>query len=346
MELTQKLSKGKTDSDDGLSHDEANFSHAFSDSDNEVQVVSVSKSKKTKKSSKNDVMDDSSDDDETRAVNAAKGFIGEIPSDLDVLADQEAKHLEILIAAAKTADIATEASFITPAMNANTFQASKALLATVELSQDRLSHLGFQLKENLSTVARLEKVVNKRTAKGSFLPTYSSENVWGSLQVILDRQLKQERAIKSLEAKAINAVKQRSEVDKLLKNKNEEVEAMKLGFRQSETLLVNRILTLEKECDTLMATAEKGSGSSTSRSASDQPDFSLWQERHTIAVNRIDEFEKKINAMEWSASNTTSTSDISELYKTVDNISKEVDVIRSQLVSPSKCCFYDLVGRH
>ena len=55
---------------------------------------------------------------------------------------------------------------------------SNALVEVVEMVTDRQVQLGFQLNVNLSTTDTLDKSIKKRTAKGSFLPTQTSDNVW------------------------------------------------------------------------------------------------------------------------------------------------------------------------
>ena len=67
----------------------------------------------------------------------------------------------------------------------------------------------------------------------------------------MDRQLKQERRIKNLDAELKLSTTKIDEMQELLKGKNIEVEAMRVGFRKTESLLLNIILDLEKESGSL-----------------------------------------------------------------------------------------------
>ena len=108
----------------------------------------------------------------------------------------------------------------------------------------------------------------------------------------------------------------------LLESKNVEVEAMRLGFRKTESLLLNRILDLEK--------VKKGLSHIDLIFKS--PDYPLLKEKSDLLQNRVDEMERvqasSIPTMETNG-NVINTDD---LYTSLANIFKEVAEFRSKLI--------------
>ena len=233
----EKGFRKRPESDEEQDEEDCDLSYDAETQDDEVQFLQVT-NKDSSPGAKNNL-----------TLKEAKKFIAELPLDPDVLSEQESMHLSILMAAAKAADIKAEGSFIPPAIVTNLLKVTNALVGVVESSNDRQSQLGFQIDENISSTNNLNKVIKRRTAKGSFLPTENSENVWKAMQVLMDRQIKQDRLIKDLGSDLQVAKTKTSDVDDLLKSKNIEVESMRLGFRKTESLLLNRILVLENEND-------------------------------------------------------------------------------------------------
>ena len=97
------------------------------------------------------------------------------------------------------------------------------------------NQLGFPLKENIAATAQLKKVLNKRADKeGPSFAMESSENVWNRLQGIHTCFLKQEREIEPLKASLHSATTKVTDMQAILRNENVEVEAMRVGYRQTE----------------------------------------------------------------------------------------------------------------
>ena len=319
---TQALSMEKgfrkrPESDEEQDEEDCDLSYDAEIQDEEVQFLEVS-NKNAYPGAKNDL-----------TLKEAKKLIAELPLDPDVLAEQESMHLSILMAAANAADIKAEGTFIPPAVVTNLLKVTNALVGVVESSNERQSQLGFQMDENISSTNSLNKVIKKRTAKGSFLPTESSENVWKGMQVLLDRQINQERLIKELGSDLKTAKTKTAEMDNLLRAKNIEVESMRLGFRETESLLLNRIIVLENENDSL----------SRRESPTRSSDTNLLKEKQLLLENRLDAVDRVISSYPTSgladngiAVNATDTSD---LYKSLDNISKEVNELRAQMTAGS-----------
>ena len=184
--MNQGFRPGAPDSDDSAVEDD-DEDLSYEGEQEEVKLMKVMKTP-------------SPGTDETQALKETRKLIAELPLDPAVQSEQEATHLRILMAAAKAADISAEGSFVPPAIVTNLLKVTSALLGVVEASNDRQSQLGFQLDENVSWTASLDKIVKKRTSKGSSLPSKSSENIWRGLQGLMDRQLKQERRIKDLDS--------------------------------------------------------------------------------------------------------------------------------------------------
>ena len=319
---TQALSMEKgfrkrPESDEEQDEEDCDLSYDAEIQDEEVQFLEVS-NKNAYPGAKNDL-----------TLKEAKKLIAELPLDPDVLAEQESMHLSILMAAANAADIKAEGTFIPPAVVTNLLKVTNALVGVVESSNERQSQLGFQMDENISSTNSLNKVIKKRTAKGSFLPTESSENVWKGMQVLLDRQINQERLIKELGSDLKTAKTKTAEMDNLLRAKNIEVESMRLGFRETESLLLNRIIVLENENDSL----------SRRDSPTRSSDANLLKEKQLLLENRLDAVDRLISSSPTSrlsdsgmVANATNTAD---LYKSLDNISKEVNELRAQMMGSS-----------
>ena len=267
---------------------------------------------------------------DTVSLSDAKKLIAELPLDPKVLSEQEAMHLSILMAAAKAADIKAEGSFIPPAIVTNLLKVTNALVGVVESSNARQSQLGFQIDENVSSTNNLNKVIKRRTAKGSFLPTESSENIWKGMQALMDKQLKQDRIVKELSYDLQIANTKTSDMNDLLKSKNIEVEAMRLGFRKTESLLLNRILVLESENDSFPRRETLTNKSS---------NYNLLEEKQQLLENRLDAMDRLITNSNIAGNKESAVNDTfvpsvetNELYKSLDTISNEVNELRSQMV--------------
>ena len=234
LSMDQGFRAGPPTSDDGASLEDDDEDLSYEGDQDEVTLMKV-----LKKPGNNI--------DEAQALKEAKKLIAELPLDPAVLSEQEATHLRILMTAAKAADISAEGSFVPPAIVTNLLKVTSTLLEVIESSSERQSQLGYQLEENLTSTTSLDKLVKKRTSKGSALPSEPSENIWRGLQGLMDRQLKQERRIKDLDSQLNASMSSVDEMKALLESKNVEVEAMRIGFRKTESLLLNRILDLEKD---------------------------------------------------------------------------------------------------
>ena len=281
----------------------------------EVKLAQVSQSKRTIPSQKENV-----------SLGEAKRLIAELPLDPDELSSQEAVHLSILMAAAKAADIDAAGSFVPPAIVTNLLKVTNALLGFVEASNDRQSQLGFQLEENVSSTNLLNKVIKRRTSKGSYLPNETSENVWKGMQALMERQFKYEQRFKDLEGE-LKATRTKADNMQLpLNEKNVEVETMRIAFRRTESLLLNRILVLENESDGQKEAFGKSN------------EYLLLKEKEAVLENRLDSMDRLIATTTSLPSSSTANGgnaiDTSDIYKTLDNISKEVNELRSQSVSP------------
>ena len=313
----EKGFRNKPTSDDEGDEDDCDLSYDADPQDEEVEFLQV----------KNESVQSGTKD--TLSLSEAKKLIAELPLDPTVLSEQEAMHLSILMAAAKAADIKAEGSFTPPAIVTNLLKITNALVGVMESSNDRQSQLGFQIEENVSSTNNLNKVIKRRTAKGSLLPTESSENVWKSMQVLMDRQIKQDRLLKDLSTDLQIAKTKTSDMNDLLNSKNIEVEAMRLGFRKTESLLLNRILVLESENDSFPrreTLTDKNSN------------YRLLEEKQQLLENRLDSMDRLIansntGNIELAGNNTFVTSaDTSDLYKSLDTISNEMNELRSQMV--------------
>ena len=157
LSMDQGFRAGAPDSDESAVEDD-DEDLSYEGEQEEVKLMKVIKSPRI-------------DTDENQALKEAWKLIAKLPLDPAVLSEQEATHLRILMAAAKAADITAEGSFVPPAIVTNLLKVTIALLGVVEASNDRQSQLGFQLDENVSSTASLDKLVKKRTSKGSSLPT-------------------------------------------------------------------------------------------------------------------------------------------------------------------------------
>ena len=191
----------------------------------------------------------------------------------------------------------------------------------MEASNSRQSQLGFQLDENISSAEGLDKLVKRRTNKGASLPTESSENVRRGLQGLMDRQLKQERKNKDLDTALKVSATKLDEMHEILRVKNLEVEAMRLGFRRTESLLLNRI-----ESDSLS-----------------HIDAVLKSPEHLLLKEKINSL--RIVWTPWTllplmqdyttGIASSSTTDTADLYKSLENIFKDIEVLRTQVGSSS-----------
>ena len=182
---TQSLSMEKgfrkevVDSEEGAQNEDDEFDLSYDSEHDDVTLLKVTNIKSAKPSQKESV-----------SLSEAKKLIAELPLDPEVLSSQEAVHLSILMAAAKAADIKAEGSFVPPAIGINLLKLTNSLVSVVEASNNRQSQLAFQLDENVSSTGLLDKVIKRRTSKGSFFPPEPSENVWKGLQALMERQLK------------------------------------------------------------------------------------------------------------------------------------------------------------
>ena len=317
---TQALSMDKgfrkeVDSEEG-GQDEDDLDLSYDAESDDVTLVQVSQtqSKSTKPIQK-----------ETFSLEDAKRLIAELPLDHDELSSQEAMHLKILMAAAKAADIDAAGSFVPPAIVTNLLKVTNALLGVVEESNDRQSQLGFQLDENVSSTNLLNKVIKRRTSKGAYLPNESSENIWKGLQALMERQSKYEQQFKDLEVELKVTKIKSDKMQQTLNDKNVEVESMRLGFRRTESLLLNRILVLENEID----------GQKESFSQSNE--YLLLKEKESILENRLDTMDRVIsttNGLTSSTTNGVNSTETADIYATLDNMSKEVNDLRARMVDP------------
>ena len=206
---TQSLSMKKgfrkevVDSEEGAQNEDDELDLSY-DSEH-VTLLKVTNTRSAKPSLKESV-----------SLSEAKKLIAELPLDPEVLSAQEAVHLSILMAAAKAADIKAEGSFVPPAIVTSLLKVTNALVSVVKASNNRQSQLGFQLDENISSTGLLDKVIKRRTSKGSYLPSETSENVWKGLQALMERQLKQEQHIKHLDSEVKAATARTDSMQKLI----------------------------------------------------------------------------------------------------------------------------------
>ena len=215
----EKGFRKRADSDEDQDDEDCDLSYDDAEQqDDEVKILQVKK-----KCAKPNVED-------TFALREAKQLIAELSLDPEVLSEQEAMHLSILMAATKAADIKAEGTFVPPAIVTNLLKVTNSLAGILEASKDRQSQLGFQLNENVSSTESLDNIIKRRTSKGSFLPAENSENIWKGMQVLMDRQIKQDRHIKDLGVDLKTSKTKTAEMDNLLKAKNIEVESMRMGF--------------------------------------------------------------------------------------------------------------------
>ena len=103
LSMDSGFRKDATDSDDGA---EAEANDLDLSCDEEIKLVKVMPSPRPSSH-------------ESVALSEAKKLISEVPLDPEVLSAQEAVHLNILMAAAKAADIRAEGSFVPPAIVTN-----------------------------------------------------------------------------------------------------------------------------------------------------------------------------------------------------------------------------------
>ena len=267
---------------------------------------------------------------EAVTLEEARKLLAELPLDPEELSSQEAVHLSILLAAAKAADINAEGSFVPPAIVTNLLKVTNALVGVIESSNDRQTQLGFQMEESVSSTNLLNKVIKRRTAKGAYLPSETSENIWKGMQALAEKQLKQEQLVKDLEREANETRMKAENMQELLNNKNVEVETMRVGFRRTESLLLNRILVLENESD----------GKKSSFGSSNE--YLLLKEKETLLENRLDAMDRLMLSTNTTTTSTPSSTSIevnraemADIYKTLDNMSKELNELRSQMATPS-----------
>ena len=185
-------------------------------------------------------------------------------------------------------------------------------------SNERQSQLGFQLGENLSFTDSFSKLVKNRTTKGALVPGVKSQNVWKGVQLIQDNDLHQDRSIKTLTKDVENAYKKIGEMQDLPKGKNIEVETMRVGFRQTESLLLSRIVALEKESDI----------SINKSSTADRTDYTYLQGKYEILQNTVDRIERITSANTQSNVNSdivAASGRNDDFFTSLDNLSREVD---------------------
>ena len=95
---------------------------------------------------------------------------------------------------------------------------------------------------------------------------------------------------------------------------------MRLEFRQTESLLLNRILDLENDSDFQKDSVGKGN------------EYLLLKEKVVLLENRLDNMDRLISSstnLSSQDTNGANSTDTSDLYKSLDNISKEVNELRS-----------------
>ena len=141
----------------------------------------------------------------------------------------------------------------------------------------------------------------------------------------MDRQLRQERRIKALDSELKTSTTKTDEMKALLESKNVEVEAMRIGFRKTESLLLNRILDLEKD----------NNGLSHMDLIFKSPDYLLLKEKSELFQIRLDEMERAQASSVITMENNGNATNTDDLYNSISNISKEVAVLRSKLTVPS-----------
>ena len=268
-------------------------------------------------------------DVDTRQLMEAKKLIDKLPSDPDILSGQEATHLKILLAAAEAADIRAEGPFVPPAIVTNLLKVTNTLLGVVAASNERQSQLGFQLDENLSFTDSVSELVKNRTTKRALVPGVKSQNVWKGVQMIKDNNSHQDRTIKTLTKDVENAYKKIGEMQELLKGKKIEVEAMRVGFRQTESLLLGSIIALKKESNkpttNKMSTVEKA-------------DYDYLKGKYETLQNTVDRMENSMTSNTQSAINVESAAasvSHDNFFSSLDNLSKDVDELRKQIIPSS-----------
>ena len=324
---TQALSmdsgfRAEVDSNDGAvsDRDDADLSYDEAlEPDNDPVVVKI-KSPVLKSPQPSDV--------DARRLLEAKKLIDELPSDPETLSEQEATHLKILLAAAEAADISAEGSFVPPAMVTNLLKVTNTLLGVVVASNERQSQLGFQLDENLSFTDSVSKLVKNRTTKGALVPSVKSQNLWKGVQLLQDNDLHHDRVIKNLTTDVEKAYQKIGEMQDLLKGKNIEVEAMRVGFRQTESLLLSRIVALEKENDT----------SINKSTASVETDLTYLQGKYEMLQNTVDRIERITSANAQSAVNSDPVAVSGrndDFFNSLDNLSRQVDDLRKHVIPSS-----------
>ena len=194
-------------------------------------------------------------------------------------------------------------------------------------SNERQSQLGFQLGENLSFTDSFSKLVKNRTTKGALVPGVKSQNVWKGVQLIQDNDLHQDRSIKTLTKDVENAYKKIGEMQDLPKGKNIEVETMRVGFRQTESLLLSRIVALEKESD-----------DSTNKSSTvEKTGYTYLKGKYEMMQNTVFRMESSISSNAQAAVNSDSTA-VSvrhdDFFTSLDNLSRDVDKLRKHIIPP------------